>query len=64
MKGHKSDLARALLIARDHWDVPVRVRLRPYVEFSRWMDGELEKLVARWVHTAAPQAPSWRRRRF
>ena len=56
MKSQKSDLARAVLITRDHWDVPVRVRLRPYLCFSRRLDGELEKLVAQWVHTAAPNA--------
>jgi hypothetical protein len=26
------------------------------VEFGRWMDGELEQLVARWAHLAAPNA--------
>ncbi|HEY2841878.1 MAG TPA: hypothetical protein VGJ26_22155 [Pirellulales bacterium] len=25
-------------------------------EFDCWMDGELEKLVARWSHLAAPNA--------
>ncbi|HVU86744.1 MAG TPA: hypothetical protein VHD36_05455 [Pirellulales bacterium] len=25
-------------------------------EFGRWLDGELEQLVARWVHLAAPNA--------
>jgi len=58
------DLARALLIARDCWDVPVRVRLRPYVEFIRRLDGELEELVARWARTAAPNAPAGRRSRY
>jgi hypothetical protein len=61
MRAEKKDIARALLIARDHWDVPVRVRLRPYVEFVRRLDGELETLVARWAHTAAPNAMGWRR---
>ena len=63
MKSEKQDFARALLIARDYWDVPVRVRLGPYVRFIRRLDDELEKLVARWVHTAAPSAPGRRRRR-
>jgi hypothetical protein len=63
MKAKGQDLARALLIARDCWDVPVRVRLQPYVQFIRRLDGELEKLVARWADTAAPNAPGWRRRR-
>ncbi len=63
MKSEKQDFARALLIDRDYWDVPVRVRLRPYVQFIHRLDGELEKLVARWAHIAAPNAPGWRRRR-
>ena len=61
MKSEKQDFARALLIARDYWDVPVRVRLGPYVRFIRRLDDELEKLVARWAHTAAPNAPGRRR---
>jgi hypothetical protein len=63
MKSQGQDLARALRIARDCWDVPVRVRLEPYVEFIRRLDGELEKLVARWAHTAAADALGLRRRR-
>ena len=63
MKSEKQDFARALLIARDYWDVPVRVRLVPYVQFIRQLDGELEELIARWAHTAAPNAPGWQPRR-
>jgi hypothetical protein len=62
MRREEHDLARALLIARDYWDVPVRVRLRPYVHFIRQLDEDLEKLVAQWAHTAAPNALGWRRR--
>jgi len=36
-----------------------------YARFSSWLDRELENLVARWAHTAAPnalrQAPQLRR---
>ena len=63
MNRDKRDFARAVLIARAHWDVPVRVRLLPYVRFSRRLDGELEKLVAKWAHTAAPDALGRRPRR-
>lgn len=42
-KGHQSDRATALAEP----DVAV---------FAQWMDVELEKLVARWVHLAAPRA--------
>ena len=27
-----------------------------FVDFELWMDSQLEQLVARWVHTAAPNA--------
>lgn len=37
-------------------DVPVKVAYASYVQFDRWLDIELEKLVARWAHAAAPQA--------
>jgi hypothetical protein len=35
-----------------------------YEIFGAWMDGELEKLVARWIHLAAPNASRPFRRRF
>jgi hypothetical protein len=35
-----------------------------YDAFGEWMDGELEKLVARWVHLAAPNASRSFRRNF
>jgi hypothetical protein len=61
VKSNKQDFSRALLISRDYWDVPVRVRLLHYVRFIRRLDGELEKLIARWEHTAAPNARGHRR---
>ena len=63
MKSKKLDYARDVMIARHHWDVPVRVGLRPYVQFTRWMEGELEKLVAQWAHAAAPNTMGRRQRR-
>jgi hypothetical protein len=41
-------------LTRDHWDVPIRVRLLPFVAFSRVMDGQLDALVGRWHPKAAP----------
>ena len=41
-------------LTRELWDVPIRVRLVPYVAFSQWLDEELEKLVLRWQEKAAP----------
>ena len=51
----------AQALTRDLWDVPIRVGLVPYVEFSQWLDGELEKLIARWQDKAAPCATRRRR---
>ena len=34
----------------------IRIQLDAYVQFNEKMDRELEKLVGRWKHTAAPQA--------
>ena len=45
-------------LTREHWDVPIRVGLAPYVAFNRWLDGELEKLITRWQGKAAPCACS------
>jgi hypothetical protein len=43
-------------LARDHWDVPIRVRLLSYVGFSHWMDEALGKLEDQWSDRAAPCA--------
>ena len=64
MKREKLDFAHAVSLARCHWDVPLRVALRPYVRFSRHLDAELGKLVAQWAHAAAPNATMPRRRRI
>lgn len=41
--------------------------LRSYAAFDRWMDEQLEVLVSRWMHAAAPNASrpahSWRNMR-
>jgi hypothetical protein len=34
-----------------------------FQKFDEWMDGELEILVARWIHTAAPNANRLERQR-
>jgi hypothetical protein len=41
-------------LTRELWDVPIRVRLVPYVAFSHWLDDQLDKLVLRWQDKAAP----------
>jgi hypothetical protein len=60
MKTYPSSVAVGSLTS-DHWDVPIRVRLGPYVEFSRWLDGQLRKLVRQWSGRAAPAARKTRR---
>jgi hypothetical protein len=35
--------------------------IKSFADFDHWMDGQLEELVARWIHTAAPNADRyWR----
>lgn len=52
--------------ASPYGDVPVKVASESYREFTRWLDDELKKLVARWAHASAPKAsrPAPSRRRF
>ena len=61
MKSPTSQSEFAGALDREHWDVPIRVRLLPYVDFSRWLDGELDKLVMRWTDRAAPAVKLTRR---
>jgi hypothetical protein len=35
---------------------PAVAEVRSYPAFDQWMDAQLELLVARWIHTAAPNA--------
>ena len=46
----------------DDGDVKVLVASQAFAEFNTWMDTELDKLVARWVHRAAPSADVPRRK--
>ena len=62
MKGQKTSIARSLQFERVRWNVPLPVPMRSYVQFSRWMDRELEHLVARWSHAAAPNVSRMRRK--
>jgi len=53
MKADKSDLSLRR-DAHDYSEMPLKVTGRSYRRFSRWLDAGLERLVARWAHTAAP----------
>jgi hypothetical protein len=41
-------LERLVSMSPEHWDVPMRVELRPYLEFNRRIACQLRELVARW----------------
>jgi hypothetical protein len=43
-------------IGRDHWDVPVRVDFRAYLDFTRRINIQLRRLIERWEHKASPAA--------
>ena len=45
----------------DDGDVKVLVTSQAFADFNAWIDVELDKLVARWVHRAAPNADVPRR---
>ena len=51
----KSDILTGPL-AKGTWEAPIRVRLVPFVDFSEWLDKQLEQLVLRWQDKAAPCA--------
>jgi len=65
MKSKQADFTCDVFISRDHWDVPLRVRLQEYLQFGRRLDDQLRQLVGRWSHRAAPGASNsdGRRRR-
>jgi len=56
MSNHNLIIGDGVLVGRDFWDVPVRVKLRAYLQFNRRMDRQLRLLVARWAHAASPCA--------
>ncbi len=56
MKSNKNQMADVVTISRSHWDVPIRVSLRSYLDFNRAIDRGLLGLMAQWSHTAAPNA--------
>jgi len=56
MSDEKPTTGERVLIGRDYWDVPVRIKLRAYLHFGRRIDGQLRRLVVRWSHTASPKA--------
>ena len=53
MRRHRFDANPVWQLA-ESIDVPVNVDARSYLRFTRWLDGELDRLVARWAHQAVP----------
>ena len=51
---HNSPL-KPLATLRDE-PVLVAAESKSFVDFDRWMDVQLGRLVAQWAHTAAPNA--------
>jgi len=44
------------LTSRDDEPTMVIVESQSFVDFDQWMDVQLDSLVARWIHMAAPNA--------
>jgi hypothetical protein len=57
-------LERLVSISPEHWDVPMRVELRPYLEFNRRIASQLRELVERWEgHVPQNQSRRFGKRR-
>jgi hypothetical protein len=54
------------LVSRNVDAAIVAAESKSFADFDRWMDTQLDLLVAQWIHTAAPNAsrPDWRNRRI
>lgn len=50
-----------LALDPSYWDVPVNLPARRFNTFSRKLDRQLQRLVRRWVHLAAPNVSHCRR---
>jgi hypothetical protein len=57
MKNAKNVFVDLINISPEHWDVPMRVELRPYLEFNRRMACQLRELIDRW-EGHVPRKPS------
>jgi hypothetical protein len=52
MKSNKTSHARRVSIVPVYDDLPLPMRQQSFARFSDWIDGELQKLVARWERPA------------
>ena len=54
MNNLEQNLLSFVSIGRDHWDVPVRVELRAYLDFTRRINVQLRHLTERWERDFGP----------
>lgn len=53
---------RPVEIGWAHWEMPMQVSLDALTAFGQKLEEDLERLVDRWIHTAAPGAWQSQRR--
>jgi hypothetical protein len=56
MGNRRAIVTDGVLLGREHWDVPLRVPLRSFLDFHREMEVQMRRLVTRWAHAASPRA--------
>ena len=61
MNNLDENLLSFMSIGRDHWDVPVRVELRAYLEFTRRINVQLRRLTERWENKSRPNSKRFHR---
>ena len=63
MNNLDQNLLSFVSIGRDHWDVPVRVELRAYLDFTRRINVQLRHLTERWERDFGPVPKRYKHRR-
>ena len=63
MSNQQLNTDEGVLIGRDHWDVPVRVELRAYLDFTRRINVQLRHLTERWERDFGPVPKRYKRQR-
>jgi len=64
MSNLEQNNSNAVGIERGHWDVPVKVDFRAYLDFTRRMNVQLKRLVERRESKAAPASKGIKRSNF
>jgi hypothetical protein len=63
MNNLDQNLLNFISIGRDHWDVPVRVELRAYLDFTRRITVQLRHLTERCERDFGPVPKRYKRQR-